>query len=218
MNMQSDQINELAEALSKAQGAIEGAVKDAKNPFFKSNYADLHSVIACAKVPLSENGLAIIQTTGMIDAQLCLVTTLAHKSGQWIKAVMPIMLAKQDAQSMGSALTYLRRYSYQAICGISAMDDDGESAMERKPKVDPAPAKAPAADLAEPTSNDLMYALAKIGVNIDKEPMERFLLAFAAEKGKSTAAIIKSAMMSPDQLKKLNDHLQAFIGVPLAKV
>jgi len=217
MNMQSDQINELAEALSKAQGAIEGAVKDAKNPFFKSNYADLHSVIACAKVPLSENGLAIIQTTGMIDAQLCLVTTLAHKSGQWIKAVMPIMLAKQDAQSMGSALTYLRRYSYQAICGISAMDDDGESAMERKPKAEPVKEQAPKA-IAEPTASDLLYSLAKIGVNLDLSVLERFLLAFAAEKGKSTAAIIKSAMMSPEQLAKLNDHLQAFIGVPLAKV
>lgn len=94
MNMQSEQINELAEALSKAQGMIEGAAKDSKNPFFKSSYADLHSVMACAKEPLASNGLSVVQPTTVIDGQLCLVTTLMHKSGQWIKSVMPIVLAK----------------------------------------------------------------------------------------------------------------------------
>ena len=220
MNMQSENINELADALSKAQGSIEGAVKDAKNPFFKSNYADLHSVIACAKAPLSENGLAVIQTTAMIDAQLCLVTTLAHKSGQWIKAVMPVMLQKQDAQSMGSALTYLRRYSYQAICGISAKDDDGESAMVREDKhiSKPEPvAKAPAADLAPPTSSDLLYALAKTGVNLDLAALDRFLVSFALEKAKPVSAIIKSAMSSPDQLTRLSEHIVAYQGAPLPK-
>lgn len=204
--MQSEQINELAEALSKAQGSIEGAVKDAKNPFFKSNYADLHSVIACAKAPLSENGLAVIQTTAMIDTQLCLVTTLAHKSGQWIKAMMPVMLAKQDAQSMGSALTYLRRYSYQAICGISAMDDDGESAMERKPK-----AEVTQKPSTEPTIGSLMMALAKVDTHIDKTKLAAFLARFALSKNTTVEAVIKSALTTPDQLSKLKGHLEDFI-------
>ena len=215
MNMQSENINELADALSKAQGAIEGAVKDAKNPFFKSNYADLHSVIACAKAPLSENGLAVIQTTGMIDAQLCLVTTLAHKSGQWIKAVMPVMLQKQDAQSMGSALTYLRRYSYQAICGISAMDDDAESAMERKPKAEPVKEAAPKAPV-EPTSADLLYAFAKAGINVDGPVLEKFLISVALEKAKPISSIIKSAMTSPELLSRLGEMLTAFMNAPKA--
>lgn len=209
MNMQSEQINELAEALSKAQGSIEGAVKDAKNPFFKSNYADLHSVIACAKAPLSENGLAVIQTTAMIDTQLCLVTTLAHKSGQWIKAMMPVMLAKQDAQSMGSALTYLRRYSYQAICGISAMDDDGESATERKNPVRETANKEKPPET--PTIGSLMMALAKVDLHIDKVKIADFLAKFALSKNTTVEAVIKSALTTPDQLSKLKGHLEQFI-------
>lgn len=215
--MQSDQINELAEALSKAQGAIEGAIKDATNPFHKSQYADLHSVIKCAKEPLAANSLSVVQQCQVMDGQTCLVTMLMHKSGQWIKSVMPLILVKQDPQSVGAALSYYRRYSYSALIGISAMDDDAESAMERKPKAEPVKEVA-TKPITEPTSADLMYSLAKIGVNLDLSVLDRFLLAFAAEKGKSTAAIIKSAMMSPEQLNKLNDHLQAFIGVPLAKV
>jgi hypothetical protein len=204
MNMQSEEINELAEALSKAQGAIEGAVKDAKNPFFKSNYADLHSVIACAKAPLSENGLAVIQTTSMLDTQLCLVTTLAHKSGQWIKSVMPVILQKQDAQSMGSAITYLRRYSYQAICGISAMDDDAESTMERKPKVEIKPTD-------QPSIGTLMMALAKIDTHLDKAKLAEFLAKFAVSKGTTIEAVIKSAVANQEQLSKLNKHIEEFL-------
>ncbi len=218
MNMQSDQINELAEALSKAQGVISGALKDSSNPFFKSSYADLHSVMACAREPLAANGLSVVQPTAVIDGQLCLITMIMHKSGQWLKSVVPLILVKQDPQSVGSAITYYRRYSYSALVGIAQMDDDGESAMERKPKPETVQAKAPPADLAVPTSSDLLYALAKIGVNVDLSVLDKFVITFAAEKGKSTAAIIKSAMMSPEQLKKINDHLQAFIGVPLAKV
>jgi len=204
MNMQSEQINELAAALSAAQGQIEGAVKDAKNPFFKSNYADLHSVIACAKAPLSENGLAVIQTTGMIDTQLCLVTTLAHKSGQWIKSVMPVILQKQDAQSMGSAITYLRRYSYQAICGISAMDDDAEITMERKPKIE---AKAPEA----PSMDSLLLALAKVDTHLDKKHLTEFLAKFALSKGTTIEAVVKSAVANAEQLGKLKKHVDDYI-------
>ena len=212
MNMQSEQINELAEALSKAQGAIEGAVKDAKNPFFKSNYADLHSVIACAKAPLSDNGLAVIQTTGMIDAQLCLVTTLAHKSGQWIKAVMPVLLQKQDAQSMGSALTYLRRYSYQAICGISAMDDDGNAASEPKREVSAnAQAKLSKAAVSKPPEappiNDLIAGLAKVDTHISHEHLGEFV-SFMSQKHQTTAEnIIRSALANAEQLDRFNKAL-----------
>lgn len=202
--MQSEDINELADALSKAQGQIEGAVKDAKNPFFKSNYADLHSVIACAKAPLADNGLAVIQTTNIIDTQLCLVTTLAHKSGQWIKSVMPVILQKQDAQSMGSAITYLRRYSYQAICGISAMDDDAESTMDRKPKIE---AKAPDA----PSIDSLMLALAKTDTHLDKKRLTEFLAKFALSKGTTIEAVVKSAVANAEQLGKLKKHVDEFI-------
>ncbi len=204
--MQSDQINELAEALSKAQGAIEGAVKDAKNPFFKSNYADLHSVIACAKAPLSENGLAVIQTTGIIDAQLCMMTTLAHKSGQWIRAVMPIMLQKQDAQSMGSALTYLRRYSYQAICGISAMDDDGNAATDKK-EIAEKPQPKP---IEGHTLADLILAMAKGGDLIKQSRVAGFVTDLCNQRKTTSEAIIKSALSSEENLERFKKSLMKF--------
>jgi len=71
---------------------------------------------------------------------LQLITTLVHASGQWVKSYMPVIQAKADIQSLGSALTYCRRYSLSAICGISTdEDDDGEKSMarpkeEHKPK------------------------------------------------------------------------------------
>lgn len=138
--MQSDNLNELALALAKAQGEISPAIKDSANPFFKSKYADLNSIWSSARGPLSKNGLAIIQTTEKDPAgQLQLITTLVHASGQWVKSHMPVIQAKSDIQSLGSALTYCRRYSLSAICGISTdEDDDGEKSMAR-PKEEPKP-------------------------------------------------------------------------------
>lgn len=188
--MQSEHINELAEALSKAQGMIEGATKDAKNPFFKSNYADLHSVMACAKEPLALNGLSVVQPTAIIDGQLCLITMLMHKSGQWIKSAMPIVLSKQDPQSVGSAITYYRRYSYSALVGISAIDDDGEAAMQRKPS-EPAAIKSA---VAEPTIDDLEKVISQQGKICDKASLGFYVKEKAIEHNKTEGSIIKQAI------------------------
>jgi len=87
MNDQSDQINDLAAALSKAQGEITGALKDSANPFFKSKYADLASCWDACRTQLSKNGLAVIQTTEKVETGVCVVTTLTHASGQWIRGL-----------------------------------------------------------------------------------------------------------------------------------
>jgi len=130
----SQSIGSLAESLSKAQGMMTGATKDSKNPFFKSSYADLHAVWGAIREPLSKNGLAVVQTTETLPEGLCVVTLLVHSSGEWIRSETPIMSAKQDAQGMGSGITYARRYALAAIVGIAQMDDDGEAAMGRKVK------------------------------------------------------------------------------------
>lgn len=134
--LQSENINELVTALSKAQGEISPAIKDNVNPHFKSKYADLSSVWNACRQPLSKNGLAIIQTMGHDDkGQLQLITTLAHASGQWIRSSLPVVTNKNDAQGIGSALTYMRRYSLSAMVGIAPdEDDDGEEAMNRLKK------------------------------------------------------------------------------------
>jgi len=134
--MQSENINELAKALSLAQGQMETAKKDSENPFFKSRYADLASVWETCREPLSKNGLAVVQTMDYTETGLNLIiTTLMHSSGQWIRGTLAISPVKNDPQSMGSAITYGRRYSLMAIVGIAPADDDAEDAMSRdKPK------------------------------------------------------------------------------------
>lgn len=130
MEQTSQTIGKLVEALSKAQGVMEDAKKDSKNPFFKSSYADLGSMWNACRKPLSDNGLAVIQTIESLENKSCLITTLAHASGEWIKSVLPLPITKLDPQTIGSAITYCRRYALGAIVGIaSAEDDDGEKAM-----------------------------------------------------------------------------------------
>ena len=124
----SESIGELAAALAKAQGEFKHAKKDVANLFFKSKYADLSSVIDAAKKPLSDNGLAVIQTMAIKESGVVLITTLAHSSGQWIEGSYPISPIKNDPQAYGSACTYARRYCFSAITGIAADDDDGNAA------------------------------------------------------------------------------------------
>lgn len=128
----SEQINELASALNKAQAEMGGAVKDSSNPFFKSKYADLASVIEACKDELTKHGLSISQlVTSDEQGRSYVETVLMHSSGQWIASKMLLHLAKTDMQGLGSAISYARRYSLQSILNIPAVDDDGESAVER---------------------------------------------------------------------------------------
>lgn len=139
----SEQLNELFTALSKAQGQISSAIKDAKNPFFKSSYTTLDACWECARKPLSENGLSIVQTFVEVGEKMYLQTILGHLSGQYISSKALIHLPKHDPQTFGSVVSYLRRYSLCSIVGITSSDDDGEQAMQsyrehvnNSPKVD----------------------------------------------------------------------------------
>lgn len=128
----SEQINELSLALNKAQAMMGGAVKDASNPFFKSRYADLASVISACKDELTKNGLAVLQPVSSDEHGIYVETVITHSSGQWISSgQMKLLLSKQDMQGLGSAISYARRYSLQSMLNIPAVDDDAESAMFR---------------------------------------------------------------------------------------
>lgn len=124
----SESIGKLAEALAKAQGEIKNAVKDAANPFFKSKYADLASIRDACAGPLAANGLAVIQTPRATEAGVEVETLLAHSSGEWIADTLALPVAKADAQGIGSAITYARRYTLAAFAGVAAEDDDGNAA------------------------------------------------------------------------------------------
>lgn len=143
--LQSDNINELAGALVKVQAALQGAKKDSSNPFFNSKYADLESVWAACREELTKNGLAVIQGTAVDPTSgTCVVTTMVHTSGQWVRGMLPINAKANDPQGQGSAITYARRYALAGLVGVVQTDDDGESAMERgsygkKPEASTAP-------------------------------------------------------------------------------
>src|SRR5262245_58780240 len=100
----SDQINELAGAMEKAQGEIESAHKDSNNPFFKSKHADLASVWDACRGPLAKNGLAIIQAPSADGSTVSVVTRLIHSSGQWIEGELATAAKDDGPQSIGSAV------------------------------------------------------------------------------------------------------------------
>lgn len=134
----SPSIEELSKALHQAQASLNGVVKDAKNPHFKSRYATLENVIDAAKTPLQSAGLAFTQAPGaIVDGSVEITTMLMHSSGQWLRSTLHVPLSKRDAQAVGSAITYGCRYALMATLGLPPVDDDAESAMERSP----APAK-----------------------------------------------------------------------------
>ena len=131
----SEAINELAAALAQAQGEIRNATKDASNPFFKTNYADLASVREAIQPVFTKHGLAVTQLLGNDAHGVTVETVLLHKSGQWLSGTVSIKPVKDDPQGLGSAVTYARRYSLQSVAGIAADDDDdGEAAMGRDTK------------------------------------------------------------------------------------
>lgn len=133
----SDDIKELVAALCKAQGAMEPAKFNKKNPHFKSRYADFTSCMESCRKPLSDNGLSVMQyCETSSDNKLKLVTMLAHVSGQWITSALPLNDLK-TCQAFGAEITYMKRYGLSAMLGIVAdedadSDDDGESAMNRQ--------------------------------------------------------------------------------------
>jgi len=132
----SESIKELATSLAKAQGSIKGAIKDSSNPFFKSKYADLASVVEAIRSAFAANGLSYIQTVEPSQAdEVRVETMILHSSGEWISCgILALPVSKVDAQGYGSALTYARRYSLSAAVGVAPEDDDGNAATAAKPK------------------------------------------------------------------------------------
>ncbi len=130
----SESVKEIFTALAKAQGEIHGAVKDSANPFFKSKYADLASVIEAIRIPFAKHGLCYVQSVSSTDAGYPTVTTrLGHSSGEWMEDAVTVPLTKISAQEIGSATTYMRRYSLSAFAGLAQIDDDGNAATQAAP-------------------------------------------------------------------------------------
>jgi ERF superfamily len=130
---QSPEIKDLAAALVKAQAEIEGAKKDAKAVITSTQtrtYADLASVWDAIRKPLTDNGLAIVQFPRTAGNGAEIKTTILHgPTGQYMSDVLWVPCGKNDAQGLGSAITYGRRYALMAVVGVCPIDDDGEAAV-----------------------------------------------------------------------------------------
>lgn len=133
----SEQINELATALAAAQGEMENASKSSENPHFRSKYADLAEVINCVRPVFSKHGLSFTQLVGYEQGIVSVETVLMHKSGQWVSGTISAPVSKQDAQGVGSATTYCRRYGLAGMAGLAQEDDDANAAVGGNGKAKP---------------------------------------------------------------------------------
>lgn len=125
----SEQINEIATALSLAQGEMDSASKTTVNPFFKSTYSSLPQIWEVAKIPLRKNKLVLVQDLVTTEKGISVTTRICHASGQWMEfGPLEIPSTKKDAQGLGSAASYGRRYALAAALSIVSDDDDDGNA------------------------------------------------------------------------------------------
>lgn len=171
---ESEQLDQFALAMSKAQGKMKRAAKDSNNPFFKSKYADLSSVSDAIKEVFEENRIAIFQRTEDTPDRVTVCTKLVHESGQWImsKNSMPAFITEKadkydkssnvmitrpmNCQEVGSVITYLRRFQLSALAGVCPEDDDGNAVSGRSA---PTQQSTPIQKISKPLAEALIKKL-----------------------------------------------------------
>ena len=122
---------EIYSAFVAAQKGFAPALKTSTNPHFKSRYADLAACVEAVLDSLNEHGIGLIQRTYEDATGVTVETVFIHTSGQYLEGgKLHVPASKQDAQGYGSALSYARRYSLMAACGIAPEDDDGNAAVK----------------------------------------------------------------------------------------
>ena len=160
----------IASALVKAQKSFSPALKTETNPHFKSRYADLSACVEAVIDSLNDNGIMLVQKQHDCEDGVKVETVFLHESGEEFSAgILHIPAGKQDPQGYGSALTYARRYSLMAACGIAPEDDDGNAAKPRPANKPPSTISAEqvanitalADELKVPMDKILQYAKVK---------------------------------------------------------
>jgi hypothetical protein len=130
-----EKMEKIAPAFIKAKRAFAPALKDKTNPHFRSKYADLGACLEAVDDALLANGIAVYQETFEDASGVTVETVFMHESGETLRCgKLHVPAAKNDPQGFGSALTYARRYSLMAACGIAPEDDDGNAASQPRPK------------------------------------------------------------------------------------
>ena len=120
----SESVKEICKALICFKIKVEGIRKDAKNPFFKSTYASLGSIIDAIEEPLAESGLAVMQFPTGDNG---LTTLVMHESGEWIESNYTMTPVKNDPQGIGSCITYQKRYALTAALLLNILEKDDDA-------------------------------------------------------------------------------------------
>jgi len=181
-------MKQIASALVKAQKAFGPALKTATNPHFKSRYADLAACVEAVIGGLNDNGIALIQRNSLDDAGVTVETVFLHESGEMLECgKLHVPAARHDPQGYGSALTYARRYSLMAACGIAPEDDDGNAGSKPPPKVTDATVFALLSDISACTTHQALkdaFFLAIKTVGDDAAARDRITKAKDVQKAK----------------------------------
>ena len=162
MEHQSAEVDKIFAAVVALQSEINNPKKSKQGHGYK--YAELAQIIELSREPLAINGLAVTQYCTAIEGQSYLVTQMIHSSGQWLRGYYPLekagMRAVNDAQQMGAAMTYARRYNLAAMLGVAQEDDDAASLGSQRqqvrsnaPQSAPHPSKMPLDTLEGQTLN-----------------------------------------------------------------
>ena len=185
----SENLADLAAALCAVQGELKPAIKQADNPFFKSKYVDLPGVWEAIRPLLSKNGLSVVQTfTASADGPT-IVTTLMHKSGQWVSSELFLKPAKSDPQGVGSAITYGRRYALAAMVGVVADEDDDGNAASQGGQAYAAKVSAPFVPCSSENAAKLSeYAKIKIGSDAIEKALSKYNAVDVTELDNTVAA------------------------------
>lgn len=184
----------IASALVQAQKGFGAALKTSTNPHFKSRYADLAACVEAVIDSLNANGIMLMQQSHECNDGVMVETVFVHESGETMSAgKLHVPAAKNDPQGYGSALTYARRYSLMAACGIAPEDDDGNAASKQKP----------AAPKAMPENAILDYIAAIAGSASIDELKELFITASRSFAGdaSATARITKAKDIRKTELE-----------------
>jgi len=147
-------MKQIIKALLEAQKEMGMAKKDSKNPFFKSSYADLNSIMEACMPALNKHGIVVMQPIVQVEGKSFVKTLLLHESGETMDSTIEIIYSKgNDAQAQGSGITYARRYGMQSFLNIGAEDDDGNKASTPNDTKPPILPKKPLLSL--PSNGDL---------------------------------------------------------------
>jgi hypothetical protein len=129
-------MKQIATALVKAQKQFQPALKTSTNPHFRSRYADLSACVEAVIDALNANGIYLLQKNYDCADGVMVETVFVHESGEMLECgIVHFPAVKKDPQGYASALTYARRYSLMASCGIAPEDDDGNAASKPVPKI-----------------------------------------------------------------------------------